>query len=171
MNTYQASVMGTSDDDLPVYERKPRANPVYKGRSKFSPQEDQELMALVEEYGTDNWIFIAEHMPNRNSRQCRERYLNYLNPKRNTSPWTEEEDRLLEEKHAKMGPRWVHMVRYFPNRTDVMIKNRYMMLQRRSRKEAKNVMTATSESDTSPVLDFDDITLFEELDLFSWSGM
>lgn len=165
MNRNQIPASEISDDELSAYERKPRANPVYKGRSKFSPDEDRELLALVEEYGTKNWILVAEHMPNRNSRQCRERYLNYLDPNRNTDPWTEDEDRLLEEKYAKYGPRWVHMVKFFPHRTDAMIKNRHMVLQRRLKKSAQTSPPTTSESDTYPIFDVEELEFMDEFAL------
>jgi hypothetical protein len=124
-----------SDEALPPFRvRKPRANPTYRPHSKFSPQEDGRLLRLVEEHGANCWRLIAKRMDNRNSRQCRERWLNYLNPALNTQPWTEAEDALLEQKYAQMGPRWVFMMRFFPNRTDAMVKNRFQILQRRSQR-------------------------------------
>lgn len=149
--------------DIPMSQRKPRANPVFKGRSKFTPDEDENLKSLVETYGTGNWVFIAKKMPNRNSRQCRERYLNYLNPELNTDPWTEEEDKLLEVKFAQLGARWVHMVQYFPNRTDAMIKNRYMLLQRRRRKNKPSPITSPST-----LVPIDDLLIDECEFFFFW---
>ena len=49
-------------------------------RIKFSHDEDQKLIKLVESYGQKNWGLIANEMPGRSQRQCRERWLNNLSP-------------------------------------------------------------------------------------------
>jgi hypothetical protein len=118
----------------PTPIRKPRAKPTFRPHSKFTPEEDFKLCQLVGEHGANAWRAIAKFMPNRNSRQCRERWLNYLNPGRNTLPWTEAEDALLERTYEAIGPRWVFMMKVFPNRTDAMIKNRFQVLQRRTQR-------------------------------------
>jgi hypothetical protein len=109
---------------------------MFRPHSKFTPQEDFRLLRLVEKHGSNCWRLIAKYMDNRNSRQCRERWLNYLNPALNMRPWTDAEDALLKQKYEQLGPRWVFMMRYFPNRTDGMIKNRFQVLQRKSRRLA-----------------------------------
>jgi hypothetical protein len=128
-----SAAISPDDDVLPPFLlRKPRARPIHRPHWKFTPQKDLRLLRLVEEHGPNSWRLIAKHMDNRNSRQCRERWLNYLNPALNTQPWTAAEDALLEQKYAQMGPRWVFMMRFFPNRTNGMIKNRFQVLQRTS---------------------------------------
>jgi hypothetical protein len=136
------------EDDPPFLIPKPRAKPIYKPHSKFTPDEDDALRKLVEEHGAHAWRVIGKLMPERNSRQCRERWLNYLDPNLNTDPWEEPEDALLLAKHEKHGPRWMFLCRFFPNRTDQMIKNRFQMLTRRIRKKkgGKKVRTAGHES-------------------------
>jgi hypothetical protein len=121
--------------------RKPRAKPIYKGHAKFTPAEDLRLSYLVHQHGTDSWRLIAQYMDGRNSRQCRERWLYYLDPDRNVHPWTEEEDALIERKYHELGARWTLMVPFFTHRTDSMIKNRFMVLKR---KEKHAMMTAAS---------------------------
>jgi hypothetical protein len=86
---------------------------------------------VIRLYGQDNWAFIAEHIPGKTGRQCRERWLNHLSPDLNTRPWTREEDALLFEKYAEFGSRWVDIARFFPHRTDAMVKNRFLVFQRR----------------------------------------
>ena len=102
---------------------------------KFSPDEDSQLRLLVQELGCDNWAAIASKMPGRNSRQCRERWNNYLSPKINNNEWTAEEDEILLEKYEEYGPRWVIIAKYLNRRTDQMVKNRYCILIRRKSKE------------------------------------
>jgi hypothetical protein len=76
-------------------------------------------------------------MPGKNIRQCKDRWTNYLAPALNNAVWTCEEDIRLIQKHTELGPRWVQIAAFFPNRTDSMIKNRFNKLQRReqSRRE------------------------------------
>ena len=97
---------------------------------KFTSAEDKMLRKLVSSYGTDNWKKIASMMEERNSRQCRERWLNYLSPKLNKSKWTEYEDEFLIEMIERHGKHWVKIADFFPGRTDQMLKNRYSKLMR-----------------------------------------
>lgn len=106
-----------------------------KPHQKFSPQDDETLRQLVAQLGESNWISIAESMPGRNSRQCRERWLNYLSPNLNKGEFTQEEDSLIVSKVEEFGNKWVTIAKtFFPNRTDQMIKNRYYMLKRKAEK-------------------------------------
>lgn len=104
-------------------------------KSKFTTDEDNCLRELVRLYGENKWDEIAAHMPERNVRQCKERWMNYLSPDLNTGAFTEEEDRLLFEKYEELGPRWVKMTKFFKGRTDIALKNRYMVVQRKYRLE------------------------------------
>lgn len=105
-------------------------------RSKFTPVEDNLLVKYVQEFGDSNWETISKLIPNRNPRQCRERWTNYLSPTVSKAPFTPEEDALLEQKHKELGPKWVNISKFFQNRTDTMLKNRYLVLSRRATKFA-----------------------------------
>lgn len=109
----------------------------FKPHSKFSEEDDSRLRELVQEYGENSWIQIANLMPGRNSRQCRERWLNYLSPKLNTNTWTPEEDSLLLEKQKEIGTSWVKISKFFEGRTDQMCKNRFFLLQRKMEKKPR----------------------------------
>lgn len=106
-----------------------------KPHSKFSEEEDSLLRELVNAHGENSWIEIASLMPGRNSRQCRERWLNYLSPHLNTKTWTSEEDSLLLEKQKEFGTSWVRISKYFEGRTDQMCKNRFFLLRRKLEKK------------------------------------
>lgn len=94
-------------------------------RQMFTPKEDKQLIELVKEYGDRNWRVISKKMENRTTRQCRERYRNYLSPNLTNGPWTAEEDLLLEQKYVELGPKWAAISQFFKNRSDVNIKNRW----------------------------------------------
>lgn len=114
---------------------------------KFSQTEDRFLMDLVEEHGTGNWELIASKMPDRCSRQCKERWMNYLRPDLNHSPWTDEEDSLLLKLQAEIGNRWTEISRSFSGRTDAMLKNRFNRLKKpQSIAKQKQELPSLSES-------------------------
>ena len=45
-------------------------------RKPWSDEEDGRLRSLVKEHGTQQWAKIAQNMPGRNGKQCRERWHN-----------------------------------------------------------------------------------------------
>ena len=106
-------------------------------RHKFSPEEDEVLRTLVNQYGKD-WSIVAQHMPNRTPRQCRDRWKHYISPEVITGNWTEEEDQLLMQKVEELGNRWSTISQLFPGRTDIGVKNHYISLTERKNKDARD---------------------------------
>lgn len=103
-------------------------------KSLFSAEEDMLLVSLVSKFGTSQWKLIAEFLPNRTTRQCRERYRYYLDPNLNYAPWTSDEDELLLKKYNELGPRWSAISALFKNRTHVNVKNHFVtIMSRKSR--------------------------------------
>jgi hypothetical protein len=107
---------------------------VFRPHNKFSPADDARLRSLIETYGTNDWNLVASHMEGKNHRQCRERWINYLCPNLNTSAWTPDEDAFLMQKYIELGTKWVKIAKFFPHRTDAMMKNRFNKIQRREQK-------------------------------------
>ena len=70
-------------------------NHLGKAKHKFSPDEDKLLKEQVLKLGEKGWKKIAEYLPGRSARQCRERYKNYLCPSVSSDPWTKDEDEKL----------------------------------------------------------------------------
>jgi hypothetical protein len=103
-------------------ESSPR-QPVQK--RKFSSAEDAELRSLVDKHGTKNWEEIAVFMPGRTSRQCRDRYNNYLLDSLVATPWTPEEDAIIVERFRRIGPKWVTIARLLKGRSGNHVKNRW----------------------------------------------
>lgn len=116
----------------------PHATPQRRTKQKFTQEEDDKLRALVNQYGTKQWDRISDQIIGRSPRQCRDRWKNYLSPNVVSSPWNVNEDRLLLALFQRVGPHWAKIVKYFPGRTDVNIKNRWNKLQRKSQKLAPN---------------------------------
>ena len=117
-------------------------------KSKFERYEDEKLKRLVAKFGTENWNTIAHKMKDRTVRQCRERWLNYLDPNLNKSEWTDEEDKLLYQKFDELGRRWKVIASFFENRTDISVKNRWLMLERhriKAENQAQNSIESAEE--------------------------
>jgi hypothetical protein len=94
-------------------------------RQRWTPSEDQALIVLVKHLGARNWRKIASSIPGRTSRQCRDRFANYLSPNLTKEPWSPEEDRILLERFEETGPHWFQLSPFLPGRSGHAIKNRW----------------------------------------------
>lgn len=63
--------------------------------NKWSIHEDMRLKEIVATMEKVNWKAVARCFPNRNERQCYERWNYYLSPNVNNGAWSESEDQLL----------------------------------------------------------------------------
>mmetsp|Transcript_78009 Transcript_78009/g.189002 ORF Transcript_78009/g.189002 Transcript_78009/m.189002 type:complete len:548 (-) Transcript_78009:177-1820(-) len=107
------------------------AHPLIKG--SWAPEEDELLVSLLEEIGdrVKVWSDIAGHVPGRNAKQCRERWVNNLDPTVNKGPWSAEEDAALIAAQKELGNKWSAIAERMPGRPDNAVKNRwYCMLNR-----------------------------------------
>jgi myb proto-oncogene protein len=101
------------------------------GKRKFTPEEDVKLIGLINRFGTSSWIVVKRYFFNRTTRQLRDRWHLYLDPRINKGPWTKEEDQLLIEIQQQFGNSWKQIQqRFFPNRTDISIRNRFLKIQK-----------------------------------------
>lgn len=101
-------------------------------KGPWTQHEDDTITRLVSELGANKWSLIAKQLPGRIGKQCRERWFNHLNPEINKDPWTEEEEEVLRQAHAKFGNKWALIAKYLTGRTDNAIKNHYNATQRRA---------------------------------------
>jgi hypothetical protein len=132
---------------------------------KFIPIEDARLLELVGLFGENDWSSIANHMPDRTARQCRERWLYFLTPSIINGPWSADEDALLLQKFAEIGSQWEAITKFFPGRTGVNIKNHYSALLRRratfaghpSQTHSADVVAPGSTPNTDSSEFFDDV--------------
>lgn len=122
---------------------------------KFSPREDEILTQIITDNKYQSWAIITDlfnrkcvellettHFT-RNSRQCRDRWNNFLAPGINRGVWTPEEDSILLEKYNEYGGRWAVIARFLNGRKDNAVKNRFKLLQRQA--HSNGPKKATSE--------------------------
>jgi hypothetical protein len=103
-------------------------------------QEDRLLRrAVLESPYPLKWPDIANLVPSRTGKQCRERYTNHLKPTLKLSEWSPNEDALACRLHNSLGSKWATIARFLPGRTDNGIKNRFHHIRRRYDKEATRI--------------------------------
>jgi hypothetical protein len=111
----------------------PAARPTSSGqhKSKWTPEEDTVLAAAIRMHGTASWRSVAEDVPGRSGKQCRERWLGHMAPDVNRDAWSPAEDVVLISKHRECGSHWAKIRQSLPGRSTSSVKNRWKWLCRR----------------------------------------
>eukprot|EP00182_Erythrolobus_australicus_P006439 CAMPEP_0185834764 /NCGR_PEP_ID=MMETSP1353-20130828/6169_1 /TAXON_ID=1077150 /ORGANISM="Erythrolobus australicus, Strain CCMP3124" /LENGTH=190 /DNA_ID=CAMNT_0028533259 /DNA_START=54 /DNA_END=623 /DNA_ORIENTATION=- len=100
--------------------------------NKWSREEDELLLSLVDKYGTRRWKLLAErHFPNRGAGSLRSRYVNNLVSSRKRKLWSATEDCDLFAAVKTHGNRWSFLAPQFEGRTANDLKNRMQTLRER----------------------------------------
>ncbi|XP_044465592.1 uncharacterized protein LOC123195812 isoform X3 [Mangifera indica] len=103
-------------------------HPMRQRVGKWTPDEDKRLTVAAILFGPKNWKKIAQFVPGRTQVQCRERWVNSLDPSVNRGEWTEEEDLMLEDAIKKHGFSWSKVAAALPARTDNQCWRRWKYL-------------------------------------------
>lgn len=104
-------------------------------KGHWSFEEDQVLEFLVTQ-GCNNWGQIAERIPGRTPKQCRERWKNHLDPAINKGPYTEEEDTVILSAQERLGNKWSQIAQLLKGRTEDSVKIRWKSLKQNPSKAA-----------------------------------
>lgn len=94
-------------------------------KGSWTREEDEIVVAFVRENGMKNWVKLAESLPGRIGKQCRERWMNHLNPHVARATWTPDEDAMLIDLHNRLGNQWTRIASLMNGRTDNDVKNRW----------------------------------------------
>ncbi|CAN0862834.1 Transcription factor MYB33 [Linum grandiflorum] len=93
-------------------------------KGPWTAAEDAILIEYVKKHGEGNWNAVQKHSGlSRCGKSCRLRWANHLRPNLKKGAFTQEEEQLIIELHAKMGNKWARMAAHLPGRTDNEIKN------------------------------------------------
>jgi len=113
-------------------------NPLVK-RGSWDPIEDKKLREAVKSWldkhpeaqnniTHDGWKEISLQIPKRTLKQVRSHWSIKLNPTINRKKWTLDEEKLLKNKIAIIGCSWSKLRAYFPNRIDIDIMRKAILL-------------------------------------------
>ena len=125
---------------------------------QWKNQDNQKLICLVQELGS-NWKEISTHFESniniyteRNAKQIKEHYLNYLRPGIRKEDWTLEEDLELVKYLNLYETNWKALEKQFQGRTQNQIKNRYFgRLKKLAEKKLMKMNSEESKENESEI--------------------
>jgi hypothetical protein len=127
-------------------------------KGTWTDEEDTILLSIVNKHGPKRWKFIASQIPGRNGKQCRERYLNHLDPSIKKSSWGSQEDDLIYESQSKFRNQWSRISKLLIGRTANAVKNRWnSTLKKRESERSKRKHLATPPTDTLKKFKFEPV--------------
>lgn len=95
----------------------------------WTSEQDMHLMNAIQKHGMGSWSKIAAEVEDKESKQCRERYLCHLDPLIDKSPLSDAEISTLDLAVQELGPKWSEISKErftLPTgirRTDLQLKN------------------------------------------------
>lgn len=134
--------------------KKIKNSPLKRQKKIWTDSEDEQLLRLINDYGAAKWSTIANFMPGRQGKQCRERWHNHLNPQISKTDWCEDEEWVLFLLHRLYGNKWAILAQIISGRTDNAIKNHWNSIMKRKirqyelrmKKETENIDQLTGDS-------------------------
>eukprot|EP00934_Nitzschia_sp_Nitz4_P003372 Nitzschia sp. Nitz4//scaffold78_size91513//77999//79602//NITZ4_004938-RA/size91513-snap-gene-0.129-mRNA-1//1//CDS//3329558157//3362//frame0 len=118
------------------------------GPKAWTKEEDSLLLSIVQSMHMPmKWSLVAQSLPGRTGKQCRERYVNHLNPRLKVTDWSPLEDATIFHLYNTIGSHWAKMSKMIPGRTDNGIKNRFHNLRRQLEREDEHRLRLSSARD------------------------
>ena len=131
------------------------------GPKAWTKEEDAQLLGIVKRMaGPMKWSIVALSLPGRTGKQCRERYVNHLNPRLKVTDWNALEDAMIFHLYNSMGSHWAKMSKVIPGRTDNGIKNRFHNLRRQFEREDEHRLRLSSTNDFKEAIRVDRMRRF-----------
>nr|BAM71806.1 R2R3-MYB transcription factor [Gentiana triflora] len=130
--------------------RSPCCEKVGLKKGPWTPEEDQKLLAYIEEHGHGSWRALPANAGlQRCGKSCRLRWTNYLRPDIKRGKFSVQEEQTIIQLHALLGNRWSAIAAHLPKRTDNEIKNYWNThLRKRLAKMGIDPVTHKPKTDT-----------------------
>ncbi|XP_019442679.1 PREDICTED: myb-related protein Hv1-like isoform X2 [Lupinus angustifolius] len=130
--------------------RSPCCDKVGLKKGPWTPEEDQKLLAYIEEHGHGCWRALPSKAGlQRCGKSCRLRWTNYLRPDIKRGKFSLQEEQTIIQLHALLGNRWSAIATHLPKRTDNEIKNYWNThLKKRLTKLGIDPITHKHKNDT-----------------------
>ncbi|XP_059655041.1 transcription factor MYB16-like [Cornus florida] len=130
--------------------RSPCCEKVGLKKGPWTPEEDQKLLAYIEQHGHGSWRALpAKAGLQRCGKSCRLRWTNYLRPDIKRGKFSLQEETTIIQLHALLGNRWSTIAAHLPKRTDNEIKNYWNThIKKRLTKLGIDPVTHKPQSDT-----------------------
>jgi hypothetical protein len=100
-------------------------------KGNWTSQEDELLFSWVERHGPTKWTECSKEIKGRCGKQCRERWVNILNPDVKKGNWSDHEQDVIFESLSTYNTSWSAMSHELPGRTENSIKNYFYSSVRR----------------------------------------
>ncbi|KAK7394475.1 hypothetical protein VNO78_15003 [Psophocarpus tetragonolobus] len=130
--------------------RSPCCDKVGLKKGPWTPEEDQKLLAYIEEHGLGSWRALPPKAGlQRCGKSCRLRWTNYLRPDIKRGKFSMQEEQTIIQLHALLGNRWSAIATHLAKRTDNEIKNYWNThLKKRLDKMGIDPVTHKPKNDT-----------------------
>lgn len=100
-------------------------------KGNWVQEEDDILLQWVKDYGATKWTECSKLIKGRCGKQCRERWVNILNPFVKKGNWSDEEQNLIFDSLNLYSTSWSSISKVLPGRTENSIKNYFYSSLRR----------------------------------------
>ena len=143
----------------------------------WTEREDEQLRQAINQVGFKNWSVVADMVPGRTGKQCRERWFGMLNPELAKEDWTPEEDQLLIRLHGEYGNSWAKIAEFMPRRSRISLRNRWGWHVRHQFGATKKMKrkAKVEEVQSQPVMNWNPADLFDvdagECDADMWKAV
>jgi hypothetical protein len=134
-------------------------------RGPWTEIEDTLLTNAVRTFGSKRWTEIAKSVPNRNAKQCRERWCNRLEPGVKHDPFEPWEDQLIITKQKEIGNRWALIAKQLNGRSTNAVKNRWYAGLKQAREQGGDKGKGFGEGMYQEIMSGVDLTRNEYGDL------
>lgn len=107
-------------------------------KGTWNKEEDEKLIFWVNLRGESNWAECSKYIQGRSRKQCRDRWINCLDPMIKKGEWNSQEDYIILKSLIKQGYNWSRIAQFLKGRTANSVKNRFYCLLRKILSEHEN---------------------------------